>query len=174
MVCGKISVVHKKKLFFNLKVILIISIYKLKRVTVLIMFLRLSNYLLCCTLDVWKLGYLKTYHKIVIKNISFSVNYQTKNSFKIKVDYKICHALLFCLRNGILVYRSSADIFDLNLISAGTCMLHKLFTKDIYLSIYLSTAVITQRSWISAEYLYIENHLVTKGIVGKNILKNFF
>lgn len=116
VICGKISVVHKNKLFFNLKVILIISIYKSKRVTVLIMFLRLSNYLLCCTLDVWKLGYLKTYHKIVIKNIYFSVNYQTKNSFKIKVDYKICSALLFCLRNRIQVYRSSADIFDLNLI----------------------------------------------------------
>lgn len=133
----------KIKLFLNLKVILIVSIYKLKRVTVLIMFLRLSNYLLCCSLDVWKLGYLKTYHKIVIKNIYFSVNYQTKSSFKIKVDYKICHALLFCLRNGILVYRSSADIFDLNLImclqdnlQVHACMLHKLFTKDIYLSIY--------------------------------------
>lgn len=116
MVCGKISAVHKNKLFLNLKVILIISIYKSKRVTVLIMFLRLSNYLLCCSLDVWKLGYLKTYHKIVIKNIYFSLNYQTKNSFKIKVDYKICSALLFCLRNRILVYRSSANIFDLNLI----------------------------------------------------------
>lgn len=103
VVCGNISVVHKNKLFLNLKVILIISIYKLKRVTVLIMFLRLSNYLLCCSLDVWKLGYLKTYHKIVIKNIYFSVNYQTKNSFKIKVDYKICSALLFCLRNRIQV-----------------------------------------------------------------------
>lgn len=52
VICGKISVVYKNKLFFNLKVILIISIYKLKRVIVLIMFFWLFNYLFCCILDV--------------------------------------------------------------------------------------------------------------------------
>lgn len=42
----------KIKLFLNLKVILIVSIYKLKRVIVLIMFFWLFNYLFCCILDV--------------------------------------------------------------------------------------------------------------------------
>lgn len=42
----------KIKLFLNLKVILIVSIYKLKRVIVLIMFFWLFNYLFCCFLDV--------------------------------------------------------------------------------------------------------------------------